>query len=107
MIVTGPKGLRGVGDRPRRALQLVGTGMLTVVGSGGGETAAGTHHWMLYLLYITDKFRLYFYSIFMCVLYKVENELFVCYTLGTKIVILIQVMLILAGTSVKDQLKFS
>jgi len=74
---------------------------------GGWQPGHNTGCLGRHLTYITDKCRLYFYSIFMCVLYKVENELFVCYTLGTKIVILIQVMLIIAGTSVKDQLKFS
>ena len=68
---------------------------------GGWQPGHNTGCLGRHLIYITDKCRLYFYSIFMCVLYKVENELFVCYTLGTKVDILIQVTLIIAGTSVK------
>ena len=46
---------------------------------GGWQPGHNTGCLGRHLIYITDKCRLYFYSIFMCVLYKVENELFVCY----------------------------
>ena len=36
----------GVEDRSRRAPLFVGMGILTVVGSRGGGTEAGTRHWL-------------------------------------------------------------
>ena len=57
--------------------------------------------WRALILHVTDKFRRYCHSIFMCVLYKVDNELFLCYTylLGTMVDILIQATLMIADTS--------
>ena len=49
---------------------------------------------------VVNIFTCYCYSIFVCVLHKVENELFVCYTLGKMADILIQGALMIADTSV-------